>query len=321
MYPRHTPQNGGVPPTRLKPPTITAITRRDITDYLSAEQVAWWGRLDEVDFLGRVWPLELMTSTDSRFKDAVGDIIQHRVRNYDWEDDWVYGDPRFELRNGRDDIFVRFLSEMLHPVVRSDPEQVEILLAFFNECLARDGWEVAEVSQLSGKPVFAGRPRTGLKSPARSLDLNDHDRLDDPAAIRDHLSRIERGLARDPAEAIASSKEMVETICKLILDDYGIAYAPRAEVLDLYKLVASALRLNAEAVPDSAKGSQAAQKTLRTLVTTIQSLAELRNELGLGHGRAKRSPALSRHGRLAFNAAVAVVEFLLDTWQVRRAAE
>ena len=321
MYPRHTPQNGGVPPTRLKPPTITAITRRDITDYLSAEQVAWWGRLDEVDFLGRVWPLELMTSTDSRFKDAVGDIIQHRVRNYDWEDDWVYGDPRFELRNGRDDIFVRFLSEMLHPVVRSDPEQVEILLAFFNECLARDGWEVAEVSQLYGKPVFAGRPRTGLKSPARSLDLNDHDRLDDPAAIRDHLSRIERGLARDPAEAIASSKEMVETICKLILDDYGIAYAPRAEVLDLYKLVASALRLNAEAVPDSAKGSQAAQKTLRTLVTTIQSLAELRNELGLGHGRAKRSPALSRHGRLAFNAAVAVVEFLLDTWQVRRAAE
>jgi hypothetical protein len=310
-----------VPSARHKPPTISPVTRRDITDYLAAEQVAWWGRLAEVDFLGRVWPLEQMASTDPRYRDAAGDIIQHRVRNYDWEDDWVFGDPRFELRNGRDDIFVRFLCEMLHPVVRSDPEQVESLLAFFNECLARDGWELVEVSQLSGKPVFAGRPRTGLKSPASALELDDHERLDDPAAIRDHLSRIERGLARDPAEAIASSKEMVETICKLILDDYGISYTPRAEVLELYKLVASALRLNAEAVPDSVKGSQAAQRTLRTLVTTIQSLAELRNELGLGHGRAKRSPALSRHGRLAFNAAVAVVEFLLDTWQVRRAAE
>jgi len=310
-----------MPTTPRKAPSITAITRRDITDYLSAEQVEWWGRLEEVDFLSRVWPLELMRSTDSRFKDAAGDIIQHRVRNDDWEDDWVFGDPRFELRNGRDDIFVGFLCEMLHPVVRSDPEQVESLLAFFNECLAHDGWELVEVSQLSGKPVFAGRPRTGLKSPASALDLEDHERLDDPAAIRDHLARIERGLARDPAEAIASSKEMVETVCKLILDDYAVTYPPRAEVLDLYKLVASALRLNAEAVPDSVKGSQAAQKTLRTLVTTIQSLAELRNELGLGHGRAKRSPALSRHGRLAFNAAVAVVEFLLDTWQVRRAAE
>lgn len=305
-------------PANRKPPTITAVTRRDITDYLSAEQVAWWGRLDEVDFLSRVWPLEQMQSTDSRYKDAAGDIIQHRVRNYDWEDDWIFGDPRFQLRGGPDDLFVKFLSEMLHPVVRSDTDEVEALGAFFNECLARDGWELVEVSQLSGKPVFAGRPQTGLKSPASALELDDHDRLDDPATIRDHLSRIERGLRRDPAEAIASSKEMVETVCKLILDDYEITYAPRAEVLDLYKLVAGALHLNAESVPDSVKGSQAAQKTLRTLVTTIQSLAELRNELGLGHGRAKRSPALSRHGRLAFNAAVAVVEFLLDTWQVRR---
>lgn len=239
-------------PRHRKPPTITAITRRDITDYLSAERIAWCGRLDEVDFLSRIWPLELMTSTDSRFKDAAGDIFQHRVRNYDWEDDWVFGDPRFELCNGPDDIFVKFLCEMLHPVVRPDLEQVESLLAFFNECLARDGWELAEVSQLSGKPVFAGRLKTGLKSPTSALKLDDHDRLDDPTTIRDHLSRIERGLQRDPAEAIASSKEMVETVCKLILDDYEITYAPRAEVLDLYKVVAGTMRLNAESVPDSA---------------------------------------------------------------------
>lgn len=50
----------------------------------------------------------------------------------------------------------------------------------------------------------------------------------------------------------------------------------------------------------------------------IQSLAELRNQIGLGHGPARRSPALTRHARLAFNAGVAVVEFLLDIWHVRR---
>jgi hypothetical protein len=304
---------------RTQKATISEVTRRDITDRLVADHVAWWGRLGEVDFLSRIWPLEQMPSTDSRFRDAARDIHQHRINNYDWDDDWIFGDPRFELRRGPDEIFVRFLCEMLHPIVRPDTADVESLLAFFNECLARDDWELVETSQLSGKPVLEGRRRTGLKSPSTALALDGYGHLHDPSVIRDQLARIDRGLRRDPAEAIASSKELVETVCKTILDDYGIAYARRNELLDLYKKVADVLKLNAEAVPDSAKGSRAAQQTLRTLVTTIQSLAELRNELGLGHGPTRRSPALTRHGRLAFNAAIAVVEFLLDTWHVRRA--
>jgi hypothetical protein len=56
---------------------------------------------------------------------------------------------------------------------------------------------------------------------------------------------------------------------------------------------------------------------LRTLVTTIQSLAELRNELGIGHGQSTRSLALTRHARLALNATVTISEFVLDTWQAR----
>lgn len=53
---------------------------------------------------------------------------------------------------------------------------------------------------------------------------------------------------------------------------------------------AHTLKLSAESVPESTRGSQAAQRALPSLVVTIQSLAELRNELGLGHGRASTSP-------------------------------
>jgi hypothetical protein len=84
--------------------------------------------------------------------------------------------------------------------------------------------------------------------------------------------------------------------------------------------VATQLKLNAEAVPESAKGSEASQKALRALVTAVQSLAELRNQLGIGHGRTSRNPALRRHGQLAFNATRTVAEFLLQTWHVRRGA-
>ncbi|MGW8779803.1 abortive infection family protein [Streptomyces sp. NPDC055796] len=46
-------------------------------------------------------------------------------------------------------------------------------------------------------------------------------------------------------------------------------------------------------------------------------MAELRNQLGLGHGRTTPSPALTRHARLALNSTVTVTEFVLDTWQDR----
>lgn len=90
--------------------------------------------------------------------------------------------------------------------------------------------------------------------------------------------------------------------------------------MELYKLVQNELGLNADAVPGNKPASKSAAQTLRALVTTIQSLAEMRNRLGLGHGRSERSVALTRHARLTLNTAVAVAEFLLDTWQDRQAS-
>lgn len=164
----------------------------------------------------------------------------------------------------------------------------------------------------------------GIVAPSEAqlaeLSLEHFTRLRDPGVLSSHLRRIAGGLQDDPPAAIASSKELVESVCKVILEDYGVAYDRRDEILDLYKKAATALNLNAEAVPDSIPGSRASQRALRSLVATIQSLAELRNELGLGHGRAEESPALQRHARLTFHATRAVTEFLLETWHVRRGA-
>ena len=260
-----------------------------------------------------------MPSTDSRFKDAAGDIWQHRVNNpYDWDDDWIFTDPRFDLMHGDDETFLRFLAETVHPVVRPDADEARRLVAIFNERLASDGWALVEIKRLSGRPVFDGRQRSAGKQPTGALRLPDYQRLRDPRVFEDHLRRIDAGIAGDPAAAIGSAKELVESVCKVILDDYQVEYGRKDDLLDLYKATAIALKLNAESVPDSARGSQAAQGALRALVTTVQRLAELRNELGLGHGRSRASEALTRHARLAFNTASAVAEFLLDTWHERR---
>jgi len=88
---------------------ISQVTRRDIFDYLRAEVRPWWGRMTEFAFLDHLYDLEALPSTDPRFATAGRDIVQHRVANYDWDDDWVFDDPRFELASGPDEVLLGFL--------------------------------------------------------------------------------------------------------------------------------------------------------------------------------------------------------------------
>ena len=171
--------------------------------------------------------------------------------------------------------------------------------------------------QRDGAPLYDDG-RFVLAAAPPSLAVEKFDRLSEPKVLLEHLARIDASIDLDPAAAIGSAKELVESAFKFVLDDYGVGYAPTAGVTDLYKLVAAELRLSREAVPKSAKGSAAAHRVLQNLATSVQGLAELRNELGLGHGRTAPSPALARHARLAANAARAVVEFVLETWHERK---
>ncbi|MFE2721883.1 protein kinase [Kitasatospora sp. NPDC059327] len=136
---------------------ITEVTRRRIFDALRLQNLHWAGALGDVDFLQRIYDLDQLPSGDPRFKSAEGDIVQHRFNNDDWQDDWVFTDPRFELIQGPDDVFLRFLAEAVHPVVRPDEEEVERLLQLFNDALGRDSFTIVAVDNISGYPVYAGR--------------------------------------------------------------------------------------------------------------------------------------------------------------------
>ena len=298
---------------------ISRQTRQNILDVLAAEGVRWSGRLGDAKFLARIWHLEDLPSSDSRFEDAAGDIWQHTERNPgDWEPDWVLTDERFDLVGCSDETFLSFLCETVHPVVRPDAEEARRLVGFYNDCLREVGIEIVpSAKRLGGRLVYEFRGARPRKAPTSVL-RRDYERLGDPAVLHEHLARIEAGLADDPAAAISSSKELVESVFKFILDDYDVAYGKDDDLMDLYKKVAHELALSRESIPNSAKGSESAKKILQNLSTTVQSLAELRNELGLGHGKTRRSTAEARHGRLAFNAAQTVAEFLLDTWHARK---
>ena len=172
--------------------------------------------------------------------------------------------------------------------------------------LRQDGFPVSDEGQLTG-PI-----------PAGDVELRGLQLLRDPGIVEDYLERTLTNIEADPPAVIGAAKELVEAVCKAILEDYGVTYSQSASLPELYKAVATELRLAREAVPASAKGSEAAQRVLQGLVTAVQNLAEMRNALGLGHGRPQRVPALERHARLAMNASRTLADFLLSTWHARR---
>lgn len=282
-----------------------------------AEQVNWYGRLEETEFLSRLFDLQSLPSTDGRFKDAAGDIWQHRVNNSDWEDDWLFYDPRLGLLTGDDEVFLRFLCETIHPVVRADVTESERLCQLYNQILRNDGFQLVERTRLSGKPVYVGRyvgvgATPGLSAARETLAGTDL------GYVSQQITRMDAAVVNDPSLAIGTAKELVETCCKTILSDRGIPFSRNADLPELVKLTSKELELTPDNIPDKAKAADTIKRLLSNLATITQGVAELRNHYGTGHGKAASAKGLqSRHGKLAVGAASTLAVFLAETHNAR----
>jgi hypothetical protein len=150
--------------------SISEVTRRAIIDHLIISGIRWSGKLQEDEFLGRLYDLKSMPSTDCRAWNAASDIIQHRVIWNDWNDDWVFTDPRFNLLHESDELFLRFLCETVYPVVRPDTDEALYLVEYYNQKLTSDGWRIVEVKRISGKPVFGHQQADAASMTGSILD-------------------------------------------------------------------------------------------------------------------------------------------------------
>jgi hypothetical protein len=115
--------------------------------------IKWWGDLDEIEFLKRLYDLESLPSTDERFDSAESDIRQHRCNNYDWDEDYVFYYEHFKLKDS-DTALLKFLAETLHPEVRADRSEVNEIRSQLNDLLRPDLYKLQQADVISGKPVF-----------------------------------------------------------------------------------------------------------------------------------------------------------------------
>lgn len=147
--------------------SISEITRRNLMDELySRGDIP--GKSELLDFLNRIWSLEDMPSTDSRFHNASGDIWQHMINNSDWDEPYLF-EEYLGLLTATDEIFIHFLEQTVHPIVRHESKQMEYI-AFIDSHLIKDGYQFSSTDSISDYPIYKiSKLQNGVKGTAKNL--------------------------------------------------------------------------------------------------------------------------------------------------------
>lgn len=279
--------------------------------------VPYHGKLDFIKFWGRIYKLDELPSTDSRFDSAEGDIWQHTENNDDWEWDFFIDYPPFELSNG-DENLLNYLSEMFHPAVRDEKTQWLEFLRRINELLKYDGYEIVSKGKISGRDFYS----------YQVLDNSD-------IHIKESLKEIEIAFSSDymnkqieamlnsvndnPSDAIGKAKELFESCCKTILDNEQIIIEKNWDLQRLTKETTKLLKLTPHDIDDEKKASGTIKQILGSLSAISNGVAELRNSYGTGHGKTSSFKGLSnRHANLAVGSSITAVRFLWDTYNEQK---
>lgn len=116
-------------------------------------------------------------------------------------------------------------------------------------------------------------------------------------------------MTSDPEGAITLARSLLESVLKHILDERKVVYSDKADLPELYRLVAKELNL----APDQHTEDNF-KRILGGITSVVNELGSLRNRLGDAHGKGKGGvkPA-PRHAELAVNLAGSIALFLVET--------
>lgn len=123
----------------------------------------------------------------------------------------------------------------------------------------------------------------------------------------------------NPTLSIGKCKELIESICKTILDKSNIAYDKNLSINKLVRETMSVMNVLPNNISDDLKASRNLKSILSNLSQIADNIAELRNAYGDGHGKSSSYSGLQpRHAKLAIGATSTLVYFLWETFKLKQ---
>jgi hypothetical protein len=263
---------------------------------------------------GRTHPELVSRATRRAFRELASGIVLREI-NEVWQDEgFAPAEPAQSTGGERRSLYQGYLDA----VDWTDPRHVARAVRVFEQTakdfnreysqkaydlIERDGFRVLDNGRIVGGPTVV------LREGALG-------NLTDPGAIREHLSRISRAIeSDDPAQAIGSAKELIESTAKVVLREVGATVDDAWDIPKLVHQAQVALCVHPTTAAPGPDGSDAVKRILGGVTTVAGGVAELRNRgYGTGHGPGGPRVGLSaRHAHLAVGAARLWCEFMLDT--------
>lgn len=119
----------------------------------------------------------------------------------------------------------------------------------------------------------------------------------------------------NPTEAIGKAKELVESCCKTILEANDVTVDRKWELSKLVSETTKLLKITPEDISENIPMATTMKKLLGNLRAIAESLGELRNVYGSGHGKSATYKGLQpRHAKLAVGSSLTLVQFLWDSF-------
>ncbi|MEN6356111.1 MAG: abortive infection family protein [Armatimonadota bacterium] len=174
--------------------------------------------------------------------------------------------------------------------------------------LLRDGlqFDGIRIARVQNRVVAEDK----LQQIADSLEL---------AIINEQVARLRGAIEDDPALAIGTAKELLESVCRGIAHECGHVLNGKEDIPSLVKLCLKSLRMAREDIEESKKGADARKQIASGLAAACQGITELRNVYGTGHGRGPNAvSAVTRDARLAVGTATTLGVFLAEVCEARR---
>lgn len=156
---------------------------------------------------------------------------------------------------------------------------------------------------------------------ARGAVLDDEGRLQDHlldlgtggrAALDEQLKRLRHNV-EDPGALIGGAKELLESICKFVLEEQSMLLDRKMDFDELLALALDRLQLQPGMISPSQPGGKQLRAIYQSAKTTASTINELRNLQGTGHGRTLPTGISKETGRYVIREATHVAELLLTT--------
>lgn len=131
--------------------------------------------------------------------------------------------------------------------------------------------------------------------------------------IEQQVLALEQAVAENPGLAFDLARTLIESLCRKVLDDRGIAYSRSDDLPALFnKVKHSGLPFLPPAASGATEARRSLEQTLSGLGTAIQGICALRNHCGFAsHGSGGPRPIMERaQALLAADAADAILGFL-----------